>query len=143
MHDNDFTEMEIAMAYGGDYNVGGCRVDGDVKKALDEGQRMSEENDCLLLNVKVNGVFAGYIFSRAAKKLHQRIQVGSEAMVVERSVNGEIIDQLSKPCRIVSPIIAYKDGKAALEVTMLQDDESYNMWQPLWKLRLKEEGGAA
>lgn len=42
MHDNDFTEMEIAMAYGGDYNVGGCRVDGDVKKALNERQRMSE-----------------------------------------------------------------------------------------------------
>ena len=61
------------MAYGGDYNVGGCRVDGDVKKVLNEGQRMSEENDCLLLNVKVNGVFAGYIFSRVAKKLHQRI----------------------------------------------------------------------
>lgn len=42
MYDNDFTEMEIAMAYGGDYNVGGCRVDGDVKKALNEGQRMSK-----------------------------------------------------------------------------------------------------
>lgn len=42
MHDNDFTEMEIAMAYGGDYNVGGCRVDSDVKKALNERQRMSK-----------------------------------------------------------------------------------------------------